>query len=131
MPSTQHKISGNRILGEAERLVATWNKRQAQRLPMLFAPTIGAAISAKHWYLWVLCPSCLAVSAFDLRWIHYYRRAPITYLFPAMSCRSCWPNAPSPRLVCLSPVNVADEMREGRRAATETVRVNQGALREC
>jgi hypothetical protein len=123
---TQHKISGDQILGEAERLVAAWNKRQAQRLSMLFAPTIGAAISTKHWYLWVLCPSCLAVSAFDLRRIRYHRYEPITYLVAAVSCRSCWPNAPSPKLVCLSPVNIADELREGRRAATETVRVNQG-----
>jgi malic enzyme len=34
------------IFEDAERLVATWNERQAHRMPMLFSPTIGAAIRA-------------------------------------------------------------------------------------
>ena len=37
------------ILEDAERLIADWNERQANRAPMLFAPTIGAAIAARHW----------------------------------------------------------------------------------
>ena len=36
------------MLEDAERLIAAWNERQAKRAPMLFAPTIGAAISARH-----------------------------------------------------------------------------------
>jgi hypothetical protein len=32
------------VLEEAERLVAAWNERQAKHMPMLFSPTIGAAI---------------------------------------------------------------------------------------
>ena len=43
------------VLEDAERLIAAWNERQAQRMPMLFSPTIGAAIVARHWYLWVHC----------------------------------------------------------------------------
>ena len=31
------------VLEDAERLIADWNERQANRMPMLFAPTIGAA----------------------------------------------------------------------------------------
>jgi hypothetical protein len=43
------------VLEDAERLIAAWNERQAKRMPMLFSPTIGAAIAAGHWFLWVRC----------------------------------------------------------------------------
>jgi hypothetical protein len=29
------------VLEDAERLIDAWNERQAERMPMLFAPTIG------------------------------------------------------------------------------------------
>jgi beta-phosphoglucomutase-like phosphatase (HAD superfamily) len=32
------------VLEDAERLIDAWNERQAKRMPMLFSPTIGAAI---------------------------------------------------------------------------------------
>ncbi len=32
---------------DAERRIAAWNERQAQRMPTLFSPTIGAAITAR------------------------------------------------------------------------------------
>ena len=51
----------------AERLIAAWNERQAKRMPMLFAPTIGAAITAGYWFLWVRCPACGTTNAIDLR----------------------------------------------------------------
>jgi hypothetical protein len=38
------------VLEDAERLIAAWNERQAKRMPMLFSPTIGAAITAGHWF---------------------------------------------------------------------------------
>ena len=31
------------VLQDAERLIGAWNERQARRMPLLFAPTIGAA----------------------------------------------------------------------------------------
>jgi hypothetical protein len=34
------------VLQDAERLVGAWNERQARRMPLLFAPTIGAALAA-------------------------------------------------------------------------------------
>jgi hypothetical protein len=40
------------ILEDAEQLVTAWNERQAKRTPMLFSPTIGAAITAGYWFLW-------------------------------------------------------------------------------
>ena len=49
---------GPQILADAERLIADWNERQAKQAPMLFSPTIGAVIAARHWFLWIRCPAC-------------------------------------------------------------------------
>jgi hypothetical protein len=57
----------HQILEDAERLVAAWNERQAGRMPLLFAPTIGAAITARHFFLWVRCPACRTTQSVDLR----------------------------------------------------------------
>jgi hypothetical protein len=54
------------MLEDAEHLIAAWNERQAKRMPMLFSPTIGAAIKAGYWFLWVCCPACRTTSAIDL-----------------------------------------------------------------
>jgi len=55
------------VLEDAERLIATWNERQALRAPMIFSPTIGAAIRAGYWFLWVRCPACRTINPIDLR----------------------------------------------------------------
>jgi hypothetical protein len=55
------------VLEDAERLIAAWNERQAKRMPMLFSPTIGAAITAGYWFLWGRCPACRTINAVDLR----------------------------------------------------------------
>ena len=55
------------VLEDAERLIAAWNERQAKRMPMIFSPTIGAAITAGYWFLWVRCPACRSINAIDLR----------------------------------------------------------------
>ncbi|MGB6286371.1 MAG: hypothetical protein WBG18_18480 [Xanthobacteraceae bacterium] len=52
------RASDAQVLEDAERLIAVWNERQAKRMPMLFIPTIGAALAARHWFLWVYCPAC-------------------------------------------------------------------------
>ena len=41
--------------------------------------------------------------------------AAVTSLIPALSCRSCRPNAPFAELVRLSRTSIADEMREEHR----------------
>jgi hypothetical protein len=41
------KEAAGRRAKDAERLIAAWNERQAKRMPMLFSPTIGAAITAR------------------------------------------------------------------------------------
>ena len=78
-------------------------------MPMLFAPTIGAAIAARHWWLWVRCPACHPTNAIDLRTLDRHPDAAITSLIPALSCRSCRPNAPFAELVQLSRLSVNDE----------------------
>lgn len=107
------------ILEDAERLIAAWNGRQAKRMPMLFAPTIGAAVAARHWWLWVRCPACRTTNAIDLRTLDRHPDAAITSLIPALSCRSCRPNAPFAELVQLSRLSVIDEWN-AERACTIT-----------
>jgi hypothetical protein len=97
---------------DAERLIAVWNARQKQQMPMLFSPTIGAAIAAGYWFLWVRCPACRTINAIDLRTLDRHHDAAITSLIPALSCRACRPNAPFAELVRLSCKSIADEMRE-------------------
>jgi hypothetical protein len=100
------------VLEDAERLIAAWNERQAKRMPMLFSPTIGAAIASKHWFLWVRCPACHTTNAIDLRTLDRHHDAAVTSLIPSLSCRSCRPNAPFAEFVRLSRTGIADEMRE-------------------
>ena len=97
------------ILEDAERLIAVWNERQAKRAPMLFAPTICAAIAARHWWLWVRCPACRTTNAIDLRTLDRHPDATITSLIPALSGRSCRPHAPFAELMQLSRLSVTDD----------------------
>jgi hypothetical protein len=99
------------VLEDAERLVADWNERQARRMPLLFSPTIGAAIAARYWFLWIRCPACRTINAIDLRTLDRHPDAAVTSLIPWLSCRSCRPNAPFAELVRLSQTSIADEMR--------------------
>lgn len=109
---------GPQILEDAERLVKTWNARQEAHMPMLFSPTIGAAIAARYWYLWVRCPACRTTSSIDLRTLDRHPNATMTSLIPALSCRSCRPNAPFAELVCLSKHSIANALNVSR---TQTV----------
>jgi hypothetical protein len=104
-----------RVLEDAERLIAAWNERQAKQMPMLFSPTIGAAITAGYWFVWVRCLACRTTNAIDLRTLDRHPDAAVTSLIPALSCRSCRPNAPFAELVQLFPTSIADEMREEHR----------------
>jgi hypothetical protein len=103
------------VLEDAERLVATfWNARQEAHMPMLFSPTIGAAIAARYWFLWVRCPACRTTQSVDLRTIDRHPDATVTSLIPALSCRACRPNAPFAELLRLAPHSVADELNVSR-----------------
>jgi hypothetical protein len=100
------------VLEDAERLIAAWNERQTIRAPMIFSPTIGAAVRAGYWFLWVRCPACRTINAIDLRGLDRHADAAVTSLIAALSCRCCRPNAPFAELVRLSRTSIADEMRE-------------------
>jgi hypothetical protein len=113
--AARRRATDAQVLEDAERLITAWNERQAQRMPMLFSPTIGAAIAAQYWFLWILCPACRTINAIDLRTLDRHRDAAVTSLIPALSCRSCRPNAPFAELVRLSRTSIADEMREEHR----------------
>jgi hypothetical protein len=56
------RASEAQVFQDADSLVAAWNERQAKRMAMLFSPTIGAAIAARYWYLWVRCPACRTIT---------------------------------------------------------------------
>ena len=95
------------ILEDALRLVAAWNERQAGRMPMLFSPTIGAAITARHWYLWVRCPACRTTTAIDLR----KNRSPSRRGDYEPHPRAVLPIVPTARAVRRIGAIVADERR--------------------
>jgi hypothetical protein len=90
-------------------------------VPMLFSPTIEAAITAGYWFLRARCPACRTTGDVDLRTLDWHRGAAVTALTPSLSCRSCRPNAPFAELVCLSRLSVTDEwnVERGRAALGE------------
>ena len=74
--------------------------------------TIGCALKARHWFLWVRCPACRTTQAVDLRTLDRHPWSAISSLIPALSCRSCRPHAPFAELVRLSDKSVADDLHE-------------------
>jgi hypothetical protein len=91
-------------------------------MPMLFSPTIEAAITAGYWFLRARCPACRTTGDVDLRTLDWHRGAAVTALTPTLSCRSCRPNAPFAELVCLSKSSVAEEYyaeRSGNKCVSE------------
>jgi hypothetical protein len=58
---------GPQIIEDSVKLVEAWNGRQAAHMPMLFSPTIGAAITAGYWFLRARCPACRTTGDVDLR----------------------------------------------------------------
>jgi hypothetical protein len=111
---------GPQILADAKRLVAAWNARQEAHMPMLFAPTIGAAIVARYWFLWVRCPACRTTNSIDLRPLDRHPEATVTNLIPTLSCQSCRPHAPFAELVRLAKHSIADEMNVSRNRVRDT-----------
>jgi hypothetical protein len=65
--AAKRRATDAQVLADAERLIAAWNERQALHAPMIFSPTIGAAIRVGYWFLWVRCPACQTINAIDLR----------------------------------------------------------------
>ena len=110
--AAEQRATDPQIMEDAERLVAVWNERQKQQMPMLFSPTIGAAIAAGYWFLWVRCPACRTINAIDLRTLDRHHDAAITEshsgaVVPLMPAQRAVRRArPAVRK------SIADEMRE-------------------
>jgi hypothetical protein len=102
------------VLAVAESLIEAWNERQTKHMPLLFTPTIGAALAARYHFLWVYYPACRTTRDTDLRSLDRHRDAAVTSLIPSLSCRSCQPQPPFVELVRLSKTSIADEMRAER-----------------
>jgi hypothetical protein len=81
-----------------------------------------AAITAGYWFLWARCPACRTTGDVDLRSLDWHRGATVTALTPALSRRSCRPNALFAELLFLSKTSLADEYyaeRSGNRWVSE------------
>src|SRR5580704_4036107 len=74
------RATERQILEDADHLITVWNERQAKRMPMLFSPTIGAAITAGYWFLRARCPACRTTGDVDLRTLDWHRGAAVTAL---------------------------------------------------
>jgi hypothetical protein len=45
---TARRASHPQVVADAEALIAAWNERQDRRMPLLFAPMIGAAVGVRE-----------------------------------------------------------------------------------
>ncbi len=107
------KLADPLVLQDASRLIAVWNERQARHLPMLYAPTIGAALGTRHHFLWVHYRGCRTVRDVDLRMLNCDRDAAVTCLSSALLCSSCGSKATFPQeLMRLSRTGIADDLRK-------------------
>jgi hypothetical protein len=89
--------------------VTAWNERQAKRMPMLFSPTIGAAITAGYWFLRARYPACRTAGDVDLRTLDWHRGAAVTALTPG----AVVPFMPAERAVRRTPLPVQVERGRG------------------
>jgi hypothetical protein len=95
----EKEVAGRRatdaqVLEDAERLITAWNERQAKHMPMLFSPTIGAAIAERYW--WVRCSV----------WLDHDARSTLTTL--NRGSRSTW----------MSKTKPSGQVGSARRSAT-------------
>jgi hypothetical protein len=100
-----HRATDAQVLEDAERLIAAWNERQTKRMPMLFSPTIGAAVTAGYWFLWLRCQACRTINAIDLRTLDRHPDAAGPH-----SC-AVMPVLPTERAICRTRATVADQHR--------------------
>ncbi len=101
-------LRNQRAIDGATRIVHEFNMRLAGRLPLLFAPTIGAALISKHPWLQIHCAGYNVVSDVDLRVVRRDPAMPITEILHSLSCQRCRGEGPMPRLVKLAAFPRAD-----------------------
>jgi len=79
---------------DAAWMIEAWNARLAGGQPLLFSPTIRAALSAGYRWMTVACPGCRTCRDVDLAATDRHPDAAVASLIPALSCRNCRPHAP-------------------------------------
>jgi hypothetical protein len=87
---------------DAVWMIEAWNARLADRRPLLFSPTVGAAVAAGYRWMTVACPGCRTCRDVDLAAIDRHPDASVASLIPALSCRNCRPHAPLAQIKCLT-----------------------------
>jgi len=107
----KHRATDKAVREDAEQIIAAWNERIAAGQPMLFAPSIKAALAAEYFWLGVYCPGCRTETAIDLRSVDRHPEAAVTSLILALRCRICGRQGPLPTLTGLSKSN-AEPTRE-------------------
>jgi hypothetical protein len=65
-------------------------------MPKLFAPTIGAALAARYWFLWVRCVACHTTHAINLREVDRRPDAAVTSLIARYRAVHAGPSRRSP-----------------------------------
>ena len=79
-----------------------WNKQLSEGTPILFVPTIGAALLSGHHWLVVRCPGCDLLCDIDLTMKKRSQATPITNILPSLKCKVCNGQAAAPRVVKLA-----------------------------
>ena len=91
---------------------------RAKQASMLFVPTIGAAIAARHWFLWVRCPACRITST-----------CAHSTVIPTRRSRALSPRRPADHAdrmpLCRTGAAVAIERTEGVERGARQGRVGQ------
>jgi hypothetical protein len=87
---------------DAVWMIEAWNVRLAEGQPLLFSPTVGAALGAGYRWMTVACPGCRTCREVDLAATDRHPDASIASLIPALSCRNCRPHAPLAQIRCLA-----------------------------
>jgi hypothetical protein len=110
--AARRRATEAQVLEDAERLIAAWNERRPTECRYCFhrrsAPPSELAIGFCGYAVQRAGQSAPLTCA-------RHPDAAVTSLIPALSCRSCRPNAPFAELVRLSGTSIADEMREEHR----------------
>jgi len=109
--AAERRATDAQVLEDAERLIAAWNERQAKSIPMLFSPTIGAAITAGYW----VSVGTLPGLPNDQRHRPAHARPPPRRLRDQPHSGLILPLVPAECSVCRARAPIADEHR-GRNA---------------
>jgi hypothetical protein len=127
-PPRRKRPRSVRARDRCSRMPAAWSRHgmnQAKRMPMLFSPTIGCVLKARHWFLGVRSRACRTTQAVDLRTLDRHPWSAISSLIPSevvprlLATRSIRRACPPVRH---SPTNRASNTSAGRWATERQMR---------